>query len=73
MRKPTNSTIVLHKAPLQGGSETIFFNYPAYVGKSKETKGELVMYSQEELSKSKLTLKISESTHIYNSVVNSCK
>ena len=73
VRKPTNSTIILHKAPVQGGSETIFFEYPNYVGNSKESKGELVKYSQDELSKSKLTLKISESTHIYNSVVNSCK
>lgn len=73
VRKPTNSTIILHKPPVQGGSETIFFQYPPYVGKSKETKGELIKFSQDELSKSKLTLKISESTHIYNSVVNSCK
>lgn len=49
----------------------MFFDYPKYVGKSKEYLGDVKEYSQDEVKKSKLILKIAESTHIYNSIVNS--
>lgn len=64
--------MILLRSPLSG-NETIFFDYPAYVGRSKEHTGELIKYSQEEIGKSKLLLKISSSTLIFNSVVNSSK
>lgn len=73
VRKPTNTTITIIKSPIEGGSENIFFNYPKYVGEDKDYNGKLVQYDQKDMKKCKLVLKISESTHIYNSVVNSCK
>lgn len=73
VRKPTNDTIITYTTPLEGGSEIIFFNYPKYVGKNKESNGKLTQYAQEDLGRCKLVLKISETTHIYNSLVNSCK
>lgn len=73
VRKPTNNTVVLHQCPIQGGNDTIFFEYPPYVGKAKESKGKLVKYTQDEMTRCRLVLKIAESTHIYNSLVNSCK
>lgn len=74
MRKPTNNNVVIHRAPLEGASETIFFNYPKYVGKSKDVMGKVESYKQSDLGKSnRLILKIVETTNIYNSLVNSCK
>lgn len=73
VRKPTNKTIVLHQCPIEGGNDTIYFEYPPYVGKAKESKGKLAKYTQDEMTRCRLVLKIAESTHIYNSVVNSCK
>ena len=73
VRKPTNDIVVIHKWPIDGASETVFFDYPKYVGKSKEYLGDVKEYSQDEVKKSKLILKIAESTHIYNSIVNSWK
>ncbi len=73
VRKPTNQIVTLIKSPVDGGSESVMFNYPKYVGETKETEGELVEYTQKDMKKCKMVLKISETTHIYNSVVNSCK
>lgn len=73
VRKPTNNSVIIFQCPLDGGSETIFFDYPKYVGKSKESSGKLTTYSQSDMKRCKLIIKISESTHIYNSIVNSCK
>lgn len=74
VRKPTNDTVIFHKCSIQGASETIFFEYPKYVGSSKQYSGKVAKFSQGEIGKSnRLVLKIAESTHIYNSIVNSCK
>lgn len=73
VRKPTNNMVIIHNSLMEGGNETIFFNYPKYVGEDKKANGKLKQYKQSEMRKCKLVVKISETTHIYNSVVNSCK
>lgn len=73
VRKPTNDKVVLMKSSLKGRPDAVFFSYPAYVGKTKESSLALKECTQEQLGSKQLIFKIAESTNIYNSVVNSCK
>lgn len=73
VRKPTNDKVVLMKSNIKGKPDAVFFSYPGYVGKAKESSLALKECTQEQLGSKQLIFKIAESTNIYNSVVNSCK
>lgn len=73
VRKPTKDLVVLCKSSLKGRPDFVFFSYPAYVGKEKEAQTTLKEVMQENIANKQLVFKISETTNIYNSVVNSCK
>lgn len=73
VRKPTNDNVILMKSSVKGRPDVIFFSYPAYVGKEKESTQKLKELCQEDIINRQLVFKISETTNIYNSVVNSCK
>lgn len=49
-----------------------FFQYPSYVG-IKRVADRIRQYSREEVEHLFMSFRISDSTHIYNAVVNSCK
>ena len=49
-----------------------FFQYPSYVG-LKRVADRIRVYTREEVEHLNMSFRISDSTHIYNAVVNSCK
>ena len=51
---------------------TVFFQYPAYV-KHERKCDRIFKYSIEESESLFLSFRISDTAHIYNAVVNSCK
>lgn len=51
VRKPTNKTVIIHQAPIDGGSETVFFEYPPYVGQSKVSLGKLTKFEQSDMKR----------------------
>ena len=74
LQKPVNKVIKLQNSLYEGRSDTVFFQYPEYCGFERdETKTSI--YSQEDFKKQGLSLafKVTGSTHVYNSVVNSMK
>lgn len=73
VRKPTNDRVILVKSSIKGRTGSVFFSYPAYVGKVKESSQELMEFTQDQIANKQLIFKILETTNIYNSVVNSCK
>ena len=73
MNLATNEKVVLLQSWIKSRPWVVFFSYPAYVLKEKVAKSELRECSQEELSNFQLVFKITETTNIYNSVVNSWK
>lgn len=74
MKKPVSELIVLQKSPFEGRPMTVFFQYPGYCGCIRKDEN-TVSYTQEDFKKKgyNLSFKITGSTHVYNSVVNSMK
>lgn len=76
VRKPTSNIVNLVKSPFPKRNDTLFFNYPKYVEKDKyglEYENRVKVYNQENMINCPVVFKISETTNIYNSLVNSCK
>lgn len=74
MKKPVSEWVVLQKSPFEGRPMTVFFQYPEYWGWARKDEN-TVSFSQQEFKKKgyNLSFKITGSTHVYNSVVNSMK
>ena len=73
VRKPTSSTIFLLSSQFRGRDPVLFFPYPSYIGSKKPTADRVPILAQEDLGPKKASFKISETTNIYNAIVNSCK
>lgn len=73
VRKPTAEFVKLMKSSIKGRPDIVFFDYPKYVGKKKETQLKVTEVDQTAIANSQVIFKILETTNIYNSVVNSCK
>ena len=72
MFKPHNNQVTFLKSIFEGRPPVAFFQYPTYVG-IKRVADRIRMYSREEVEHLFMSFRISDSTHIYNAVVNSCK
>lgn len=74
IQKPANEMIIMVKSPYEGRPMTVFFQYPEYCGFIRN-EDETVTYTQAEFKKQgySLSFKVTGSTHVYNSVVNSMK
>ena len=75
VRKPTSNILKLLKSPFPQRPETLFFNYPKYVGQNKlgAESDRLKTVNQEQMINHPMIFKIADGTNIYNSLVNSCK
>ena len=73
VKKPTSANIYLLSSQFKGRDPVLFFPYPSYVGSKKATADRVTVLDSEELGSKKARFKISESTNIYNAIVNSCK
>lgn len=75
VRKPTSNIIYICKSPFPKRPDVLFFNYPKYVGSDKHgvDSDHIKVYNQEQMINCPVLFKISETTNIYNSLVNSCK
>jgi hypothetical protein len=60
------------KSIFENRPPTAFFQYPVYV-KNEKKCNRIRKYKREEVEYLFMAFKISDSTHIYNAVVNSCK
>lgn len=60
------------KSIFAGRPPTAFFPYPSYVHKER-TSDRVRKYNREEIDYLFMSFKISDTTHIYNAVVNTCK
>jgi len=72
--KPVSEMILLQKSIYEGRPMTVFFQYPDYWGFVRQ-KENIVQYTQDEFRKQgfSLSFRVTGSTHVYNSVVNSMK
>ena len=70
--KPHAQQVTFLKSIFEGRPPVAFFQYPSYVG-IKRVADRIRMYSREEVEHLFMSFRISDSTHIYNAVVNSCK
>lgn len=73
VKKPVSQYVAFIKSPFKGRSPVMFFPYPSYVGEKKEEFGRVFFKSQDDLGSLTMRFKISETTNIYNAVVNGCK
>jgi tubulin polyglutamylase TTLL4 len=73
VRKPVSQYVAFLKSPFKGRGPVMFFPYPSYVGEEKEDYGRLFYRHQADIDQYVMRFKISETTNIYNAVVNSCK
>lgn len=74
IKKPVNATVKTLRSMYGGRPDTIFFQYPEYCGEVRDEAGttEFTQQAFKKLGYS-LTFKVTGSTHIYNSIVNSMK
>jgi hypothetical protein len=74
LQKPVNELIMLQKNVYEGRPATVFFQYPEYCGYERD-ESKTIHYTQEAFKRQGLSLafKVTGSTHVYNSVVNSMK
>lgn len=75
LKEPSN-TIILLKSAFKDWNPTIFFQYPEYCESEWEMDPlKCASFSQEQFRKNgyQLSFKVTESTHIYNSMVNAMK
>jgi len=70
--KPHASQVTFLKSIFEGRPPIAFFQYPSYVG-IKRVADRIRMYTREEVEHLFMSFRISDSAHIYNAVVNSCK
>ena len=70
--KPHANQVTFLKSIFEGRPPVAFFQYPSYVG-LKRVADRIRIYSREEVEHLHMSFRISDSTHIYNAVVNSCK
>lgn len=74
IRKPVSDIIIVQNSAYEGRQGTIFFQYPEYCGVVRPADS-ISKYSQSDFKKQgySLSFKVTGSTHIYNSIVNSMK
>ena len=72
MFKPHASQVTFLKSIFEGRPPVAFFQYPSYVG-IRRVADRIRMYTREEVEHLFMSFRISDSAHIYNAVVNSCK
>lgn len=70
--KPHANQVTFLKSIFEGRPPVAFFQYPSYVG-IKRVADRIRMYTREEVEHLFMSFRISDSAHIYNAVVNSCK
>ena len=72
--KPANEMVMMQKSPFESRPMTVFFQYPDYCGVVRK-EDNTQEFSQQEMKKQgySLSFKVTGSTHVYNSVVNSMK
>lgn len=73
VKKPTSQFVAFLKSPIKERGPTMFFPYPSYVSEKKEEYGRVFYRNSAELGDYTMRFKITESTNIYNAVVNSWK
>jgi len=70
--KPHSKEVYFLKSIYEGRPPTAFYPYPSYV-KIERTSNRVRTYNHEDVEYLFMSFKISDTTHIYNAVVNSCK
>lgn len=70
--KPHSREVYFLKSIYEGRPPTAFFPYPGYV-KIERTSNRVRTYNHEDVEYLFMSFKISDTTHIYNAVVNTCK
>ena len=70
--KPHSQHISFLKSVFAHRPTTVFFDYPSYINKNKKCD-RIRNFTQDEVESLYSSFKISDNTHIYNAVVNSCK
>lgn len=70
--KPHANQVTFLKSIFEGRPPVAFFQYPSYVG-IRRVADRIRMYTREEVEHLFMSFRISDSAHIYNAVVNSCK
>ena len=77
LHRPPNQIVTLIKSQFPTREPVVFFPYAPFLGQQRQLPNEqtrIVQYHQDHLKPYKsLVFKVSESTHIYNCVVNSLK
>jgi hypothetical protein len=74
IRKPVSDIIIVQDSAYEGRQGTIFFQYPEYCGVVRPADS-ISKFTQSDFKKLgySLSFKVTGSTHIYNSIVNSMK
>ena len=74
IKKPVSDTIIVQQSAFEGRQGTIFFQYPDYCGVVRPADC-ITKHTQSDFKKLgySLSFKVTGSTHIYNSIVNSMK
>ena len=70
--KPNNAEVFFLKSIFQNRPPVAFFPYPQYVKKTRDSE-RVRRYKRKDLEYLFMAFKISDNTHVYNAVVNSCK
>lgn len=73
VKKPVSQYVAFIKSPFKGRPPVLFFPYPSYVSEKKDEYGRVFFKTQDDLAPLTMRFKISETTNIYNAVVNACK
>jgi len=73
VKKPVSQYVAFLRSPFKGRPPVMFFPYPSYVAEKKEEFGRVFFKPQDDLGPLTMRFKISETTNIYNAVVNACK
>ena len=73
VKKPTSQYVSFIKSRIKDRGATMFFPYPSYVGEKKDEYGRVFYKHSDELGDFTMRFKITETTNIYNAVVNSWK
>jgi hypothetical protein len=73
VRKPVSQYVAFLKSPFKNRGPVMFYAYPSYVGEDKEDYGRLFYRHQSDIDQYIMRFKISDTTNIYNAVVNTCK
>ena len=72
--RPHSQEVYFLKSLFKKRPPTAFFHYPEYTKRSKEfPENRIRKYNRDDLEYLSLAFKISDTTHIYNAVVNTLK